>query len=116
MKTSLSSVSNGRFFIRTHRRFSVRFPVSYRSRSFLGQGIAENLSASGWKIKGVSPGKVGTQVSLDIQCIEHESPVRISSARVQWVKEREFGIAVEKGDPFELLRLKECIGRLVRTL
>lgn len=116
MKMPVGDVSTGRFLMRTHHRFSVCFPVSYRGRSFLGHGTVENISARGWKIKGVSPGEMGTQISLHIHCIGHEPPVHIRSARVQWVRARAFGVAIEEGDPFELMRLKECIGRLVRTL
>jgi hypothetical protein len=58
-------------------------------------------------ISGETPGEVGTSIQLEIKGSVREAPIRIQSARVQWKRDGNFGIKVERVDQVGVLSLKE---------
>jgi hypothetical protein len=82
----------GRFVMRKNQRFQASVPVLYQGKQVSGEGMAKDLSLSGWQIKGNEPVAVGMQLVLRVFLPEESEPLRIDRAIVQWVKGLEFGV------------------------
>jgi len=105
------------FLVRSHRRFPVRYGVTYKSKDGLieAQGLMVDMSSGGWMIVGKGP-EVETPLQLEIQVSPSDSSIRVERAKVQWVKEGVFGVMLERVDPHELLHLKQRIQTLASSL
>ena len=111
MKTILDGSATC-FVSRTHRRFPVQCFVTYSDGSLQCQGLVVNMSRGGWMITGETPGEVGTSIQLEIKGSVREAPIKIQSARVQWKRDGNFGIKVDRVHPLEVLSLEERIQTL----
>ncbi len=82
------------------QRKSLRFPVNFRS-SFSsigmvgGEGSLVDLSIRGCRIESPVDVQPGASLEVRIKAIEHEPPIQIQAAIVQWSRGREFGLEFE---------------------
>ncbi len=80
------------FTLRAYRRLKTRCAVEYSINSLNGTGIVYDVSLAGYRVVGNQYVAQGDELSLRIYLPPASIPVEIESARVQWIKGREFGI------------------------
>lgn len=80
------------FTLRAYRRLKTRCAVEYSINGLNGTGIVYDVSLAGYRVVGNQYVAQGDELSLRIYLPPASIPVEIESARVQWVKGREFGI------------------------
>ena len=105
MKTVREKVRGREFILRPYRRIPTWYVSYYLSGSVIGKGVVMNLSRSGMRILGDHTLKAGTKLSLRILLNEHNPPVEISSASVQWVNHYEFGLKIDHLTPLATDRI-----------
>ena len=89
------------FTVRTYRRYSVDCPVYYMGASFLGKGLAVEVSREGWRIIGDHPVEVGMTLTLSLLLPDDPVPVKVEKASVRWVRGHTFGIKMLIMQPSE---------------
>ena len=99
------------------QRKSLRFPVKFRS-SFSsiglvgGEGRVVDLSIRGCGIESLIDVQPGATLEVQIQAIEHESPILIQAAIVRWCRGRQFGLEFEVINPTEWAHLQKFVKQL----
>ncbi len=80
------------FVLRRNMRFQEAVPVRYRGHGLAGDGILQDLSLSGARIRGITPVVSGMVLELDITVPGEKIPLRVDRAAVQWVRGLDFGV------------------------
>ena len=99
------------------QRKSLRFPVNFRS-SFSsigmvgGEGSLVDLSIRGCRIESPVDVQPGASLEVLIKAIEHEPPIQIQAAIVQWSRGREFGLEFEVISPTEWAHLQDVVKQI----
>ncbi len=83
------------------RRFRVRCPITFSGEHVFGEGTVLNISDRGWQVKSHHTRvPKGAHLTLQVSLPDHEAPMRVELAAVQWPKGREFGHA-SKGTSYD---------------
>lgn len=100
--------------LRKYPRIRVEFKItfSFSGGQTVGEGKLIDLSEGGCAIHSEKTLDKGTFLSFTISPPALDSPIRVDSAAVRWVKGREFGVEFLKMRPEEQERLRQ----LVQTL
>lgn len=80
------------FLLRKHTRFQESVPVRYRGHGLAGDGLLQDLSLSGARIRGITPVTSGMVLELAITIPGEPDPLRVDGAAVQWVRGLDFGV------------------------
>lgn len=80
------------FTLRAYRRVKTRCVVEYSINGQNGTGIVHDVSLTGYRVVGDRHVMRGDTLSLRVYLTPSPVPIEIESARVQWVKGREFGL------------------------
>ncbi len=104
------------FKLRTYRRV-IRYNIGYYlSEDFLGKGIVRDISSGGWRLQGDHQVSTGMKLTLRMELPEHNSPLEIEEASVQWVNGKDFGIQIRKIRHATAKRLEQLIGNQLCAL
>jgi hypothetical protein len=103
----------GRFVLRKNQRFRASVPVLYSGNGVAGEGMAKDLSLSGWQIRGNEPVSVGMLLVLRVFPRGEPEPLRIDRATVRWVKGLEFGVVLDSPSRKVLDRIERIVAGLV---
>ena len=80
------------FTLRAYRRVRTRCAVEYSINGLTGTGIMHDASLTGYRVVGDRYVVKGDTMSLRVYLPPLLIAIEITSARVQWVKGREFGL------------------------
>jgi len=80
------------FTLRAYRRVRTRCAVEYSINGLTGTGIMHDASLTGYRVVGDRYVVKGDPMSLRVYLPPFRIAIEITSARVQWVKGREFGL------------------------
>jgi hypothetical protein len=100
--------------MRKAQRFQASVPVLYHGKQVAGEGMVEDLSLSGWRIRGNEPVSVGMQLILRVYLPGEREPLRIDQAIVQWVKGLEFGVEFDSLPRHAMTRIEQTVSTLVQ--
>lgn len=98
-------------------RKDVRFPVlmhavyAYRN-STAGEGVVENVSMGGCKVRSTTPATSGAELRLQFYPPGEAPPIEIEKARVRWTAEGQFGVQFIEMEQ----KHKERLGHLINQL
>lgn len=104
------------FRLRTYQRITQCNVGYYLSDDFLGKGIVRDISSGGWRLQGDHQVTIGMKLTLRMDLPEHNSPLEIEEASVQWVSGKDFGIQIRKIRHATARRLERLIGSHLCTL
>lgn len=93
-------------------RFLTQCPVTYHDRIAGGQGLVLNMSREGWRVRGTSPVRDRTTLTLSITVPSVDEPIPIKEAVVRWSNGLEFGVQLIDLDP----GAAACLSDYIRTL
>ena len=98
--------------LRFHR-LRVRCPITFSGDYVFGEGTVINISDRGWRVKShrTRVPKVA-HLTLQVTLPDHEAPMKVDLAAVQWSKGREFGLVFLHMQSEELARLRRFLGTL----
>ena len=80
------------FTLRAYRRVRTRCAVEYSINGRTGTGIMHDASLTGYRVVGDRYVVKGDTMSLRVYLPPFLIAIEITSARVQWIKGREFGL------------------------
>ena len=80
------------FTLRAYRRVRTRCAVEYSINGRTGTSIMHDASLTGYRVVGDRYVVKGDTMSLRVYLPPFRIAIEITSARVQWVKGREFGL------------------------
>jgi len=80
------------FTLRAYRRVRTRCAVEYSINGLTGTGIMHDASLTGYRVVGDRYVVKGDTMPLRVYLPPFLIAIEITSARVQWIKGREFGL------------------------
>lgn len=72
-------------------RLAVQLPISFCGDQFAGEGIVFNISLDGCTVGCEEDIRPGTHLELHLHLPDHESPIKVEQAAVQWSLVQKFG-------------------------
>ncbi len=96
-------------------RLRVRCPITFSGDYDFGEGTVINISDRGGRVKS-HKARVpkGTHLTLQVSLPNHEAPIKVDLAVVQWSKGLEFGLVFLQMQAEESLRLRRFVSTLER--
>ena len=104
----------GRFVMRKNQRFRASVPVLYQGKEVAGEGMVEDLSLNGWRIRGNEPVSAGMPLVLRVFVPGEREPLKIDGAIVQWVKGLEFGVEFDSRMDKVIHKIERIIAAFVQ--
>ncbi len=91
-------------------RLRVRCPITFSGDYIFGEGTVTNISDRGWRVKSHNTRvPKGVHLTLQVSLPDHEAPMKVELAAVQWSKGRELGLVLLRMQSAELARLRRFI-------
>ena len=90
---------------RQHLRYKVEFPATFAG-DHAGIGIVYNIGIDGCKMVSHRKVKCGDLISVHLNVPKQTTPISILAAKVQWVLEHGFGVALLEVQKLEQARLE----------
>ncbi len=101
---------------RKYSRVAFGWPITYSGRHIVGGGKVLDLSMGGCSVEGEEPVLKGTDLQLRLAPPEHELPIEVDLARVQWSRGRTFGTEFVHIQTKDHDRLRQIFGTLLSRL
>ncbi len=94
-------------------RLRVRCPITFSGDSVFGEGTVINISDRGGRVKSHKTRVPnGAQLTLEVSLPNHEAPMKVDLAVVQWSRGLEFGLVFLQMQAEESLRLRRVVSTL----
>ena len=99
---------------RRHKRYHIKFPISFIGNQGVGEGTIFNISEGGCAIESGKHVQVGDAITLRLYIPSHEQPVQIGQAGVTWKAGSDFGVEFVQIDPEHEERLNKVLAGLAQ--
>ena len=94
-------------------RLRVRCPITFSGDYIFGEGTVINISDRGWRVKSHKTRvPKGAHLTLQVSLLNHEAPMKVDLAAVQWSRGLEFGLVFLQMQAEESLRLRRFLDTL----
>ncbi len=94
-------------------RLRVRCPITFSGDYIFGEGTVITISDRGWRVKSHKTRvPKGAHLTLQVSLPDHEAPLKVELAAVQWSRGREFGLVFLRMQSVELACLRRFLGPL----
>ncbi len=94
-------------------RLRVRCPITFSGDYNFGEGTVINISDRGGRVKSHNTRvPKGTHLTLQVSLSNHEAPMKVDLAAVQWSRGLEFGLVFLQMQAEESLRLRRFLDTL----
>ncbi len=92
----------------------MRCPITFSGDYIVGEGTVSHISDRGWRVKSHHTRvPQGAQLTLQVSLPDHEAPMKVELAAVQWTKGQEFGVVLLRMQSAELARLRRFLVTLL---
>jgi PilZ domain len=98
---------------RTEDRFPILMHAVYAySNSTAGEGVVEDVSMSGCKVRSTTPATLKAELRLQFYPSGEVPPIEIQKAFVRWTKDGQFGVQFDHIEHEQSDRLRHLISEL----
>jgi len=96
-------------------RLRARCPITFSGDYDFGEGTVINISDRGCRVKSHNTRvPKGAHLTLQVSLSNHEAPIKVDLAVVQWSRGLEFGLVFLQMQAEESLRLRRFVSTLER--